>query len=77
MIHHVEDHDRNNNQKAATFLLGFMFLLNRIRALVLVPALARLLLNGAHKGSVAGSTDAAAQAAGLAPVSPCFTHQNL
>ena len=79
MIHHVEGFARNNNDMNANFLLVFMFLLNRIGALVLVlvPALARFLLSGAHKGSVAGSTNAGAQAAGSTAIFPHFIDQNL
>lgn len=75
MLHHVKGFARTNNQKDATFMLGFMFLLNRIGALVL--ALAWFFLSGAHKGWIAGPTGAAAQAAGSTAISPCFIDQNL
>lgn len=77
MIHHVEGFARNSNEMIATFLVAIIFLLNMIGALVLVSSLARFLLSGAHKGSVAGSTDAAAQAAGSTAISPHFIDQNL
>ncbi|WP_029528027.1 MMPL family transporter [Polaromonas glacialis] len=44
-------------------LLAFMFLLNMIGALVLMPALAHFLLPGAREGLVAEQINAAAQAA--------------
>lgn len=56
-------------------LLAFMFLWNMLGALVLIPALARYLLPGAHEGSTVAASDAAAHTSAPASITPSQTNK--
>jgi hypothetical protein len=56
-------------------LLAFMFLWNMLGALVLIPALARYLLPGAHEGSTVAASDAAAHTSAAASITPSQTNK--